>query len=173
MQKISIEQKFDCTLDVLLRARMERYNHLERFPELKNVKVLEEEKSETSLKQKRSIHIAESLPPVLATLLPPGSDTLVEDSFFDLKNNIHTFTVTPGGNLDKIFTIKGVSTYKELDTEHSVRIYELEIISRAFIVGPVVETTIAEIYRKNLEKDKKSIGDFILMLNEKKSDERN
>lgn len=161
MQKFEIKQEFDCPLQILLRAREERYENLDKFPELKNVQIISEEKNGDIIKQKRHILIAESLPPVLNTLLPDGSDTLVEKSEFDLKRNIHTFSITPGGNMDNIFSIKGISNYFSLTDSRSARQYNLEISSGAFLIGGIIEVTIAEIYRKNLEKDRISITEFI------------
>ena len=161
MQKISIKQEFDCPLPVLLRARMDRYQHLDKFPELKNVQIKEETREGHILKQTREISIADSLPMVIMALLPTGADTLHETSEFDLDSNLHTFQVTPGGNLDHIFVIKGESRYFAEEGGHSGRSYDLEIKSRAFLVSGVVETTIAEVYRSSLEKDRKSIAEFI------------
>ena len=161
MQKISIKQEFDCPLPVLLRARMDRYQHLDKFPELKNVSITSETRDGHILKQTREISIADSLPVVITALMPSGADTLHETSEFDLDSNLHTFQVTPGGNLDHIFLIKGVSRYYEVEGNRSGRSYELEIMSKAFLVSGLVETTIAEVYRSSLEKDRRSIAEFI------------
>ena len=76
MKKIKVQQEFDCPLDVLLRAREERYKHLDKFPELKNVHIVSEERVDHILKQKRNISIADSMPPIIGSLLPSGADTL-------------------------------------------------------------------------------------------------
>ncbi len=166
MQKVSIKQEFGCPLAVLLRARMDRYQHLDKFPELKNVHITEESQEGHILKQKREISIADSLPVVITALLPSGAETLHESSEFDLDSNVHTFQVTPGGNLDHVFLIKGVSHYFATEDGRSGRSYELEIKSRAFLVSGVVETTIAEVYRSSLEKDRRSIAEFIRIYGE-------
>src|SRR5262245_33791269 len=97
--KIKVEQEFDCPLETLPSAREKRYNHLEKFPELKKLQIMSEERTEDRLKQVRHISIAESLPSVLATFMPAGSEVLIESSEFILKENLHTFEVIPGGNL--------------------------------------------------------------------------
>ena len=165
MQKISVNQEFDCSLSLLLRAREERYKHLDKFPELKNVKIISEETEGNVLKQVRHISIAGSLPPVISTLMPPGADSLHEKSEFNEENLTHTFQVSPGGH-ENLFLLKGVSRYYELEGDRAGRNYELEITSKAFLVSMVVESTIAEIYRTNLAKDHKSILNFIKILGE-------
>lgn len=166
MKKIKIQQEFEYPLETLLRAREERYKRLDKFPELKNVHTVEERREGNILKQKREISLAESMPAVLTTLLPPGADKLVETSEFNTDEHIHTFHVIPGGNNENIFKIEGVSRYYEIDAKNSGRNYELEIISKALFVSGLVENAIADIYNKNLEKDRRSILHFIQILAE-------
>lgn len=161
--KIKVEQEFDYPLETLLRAREERYKHLDKFPELKNVSVVEEERSGDVLRQVRHISIAESMPAGLASVMPADAAKLVESSEFKESENLHTFEVKPGGGLD-IFKITGVSRYYTLDAGRSGRNYEIEIKSKVFLAGPMIEGAIADVYKKNLEKDKASIAHFIELL---------
>lgn len=167
MQKISIRHDFDCSLEMLLRAREERYRHLDKFPELKNVTIIADETEGATRIQKRRISIAESIPPVLAALLPGDSAALIEDSRFDLNTNTHTFTITPGEKQGSIFSIRGRSEYFSESDGRSSRSYDLEIKSAAFLIGLVVETAVSELYRHSLEKDRKSIEEYIGVLREK------
>lgn len=164
MKKVQIRQDFDVPLETLLRARQERYNHLDKFPELKNVHIESESREGDILKQERHIAIGESMPSVVATLLPSGADTLVERSTFVESTHVHEFTVIPGGNLEHIFKIEGVSRYFETDEGRSARDYDINIKSGAFLVSGLVEAAIADIYSNNLEKDKKSITHFIELM---------
>ena len=166
MKKISIVQEFEHPLATLLRAREERYKHLDKFPELKNVEIIEEHTEGDTLKQTRKIHLGSSLPAVLVPLLPSGADTLVETSTFDHKTNEHDFVVVPDGGHGDIFTITGKSRYYERGEGGSARNYEIEIQSKAFLVGSVVETAIGEIYSQNVKKDQNSIEHFIELLKE-------
>lgn len=165
MKKLSIRQEFEHPLQTLLEAREERYKRLDKFPELKNVRVVSETREGELLKQVREISIADSLPPIIATLLPAGADHLLESSEFDSREHLHTFRVTPGGH-DQIFLIKGESRYYSTGDNASGRSYDIDITSKAFLVGPVVENAIAEVYAKNLEKDRRSILHFIELLKE-------
>ncbi len=169
MRKISIQQEFPYPLAVLLRAREERYKQLDKFPELKNVHIVSESRNGHILDQKREISIADSMPAVIAALLPAGADLLVETSQFDEISHVHTFRVAPGGGNDHIFAIKGHSRYFEVGEHEAARAYEIEITSQAFLVGPIVENAIAELYGGNLEKDRRSILHFIQLLNEEQA----
>ncbi len=164
MKTLNVNQEFPVDLATLLRAREERYRHLDKFPELKNVTVVEEHREGNRLHQVRHISIAESMPAVLATVLPPGADTLVETSDFHLDTNRHTFRVVPGGEGQPLFVIEGESEYRAKDDGSSERTYAIKITSKAFLVSGVVETAIAEIYSHSLEKDYNSIQNFIKML---------
>lgn len=169
MKKISIEQTFDHPLSTLLRAREERYKHLDKFPELKNVTVVSESHEGHILKQVRNISLADSMPAVLQTVLPSGANMLVEESEFDDQSNIHTFKVSPGGGLDNIFAVKGISKYFATSEDKATRTYDIEIVSKVLFVGAVVESAIGDMYKHQLEKDKASIENFIRILKEEGS----
>lgn len=161
--KVKVEQEFEYPLETLLRAREERYKHLDKFPELKNVTIVEENREGGVLRQVRHISIAESMPAALASVMPADAAKLIESSEFQETDHVHTFEVIPGGGLD-IFKITGISKYYTLDEKRSGRNYEIEIKSKVFLAGPMIEGAIADVYRKNLEKDKTSIANFIKML---------
>ena len=163
MKNLNVTQEFPVDLSTLLRAREERYRHLDKFPELKNVTIVKEEREGDQLHQVRHISIAESMPAVLATILPPGADTLIETSDFHLDTNRHVFKVIPGGQGQPLFSIEGESEYRSKDGS-SERVYAIKISSSAFLVSGVVESAIAEIYSHSLEKDYNSILNFIKML---------
>ena len=161
MKKVSIRQEFDYPLATLLEAREERYKHLDKFPELKNVHIIEEHREGNRLKQTRHIDLGEALPQAISVLLPHDAKIMVETSEFNEESHEHTFKVTPGGGFDNIFTIQGVSRYHSLDDGRSARDYEIEITSKALFVGLMVESAIADVYGKNIEKDRVSILNFI------------
>ncbi|MFN3603472.1 MAG: DUF2505 family protein [Leptonema sp. (in: bacteria)] len=164
MKILEITQEFPVPLETLLKARQERYKHLDKFPELKNVKVIEDRQEGNQLVQIRHISIGASVPPVLAQILPKGSDTLVEESVFYLDSNKHNFKVVPSGNNESLFVIQGESFYEKLNETSSVRKYKIQITSKVLFLGPAVEIAIAEIYSNSLKKDMDSIKHFIEML---------
>ena len=170
--KIKVEQEFDYPLETLLRAREERYKHLDKFPELKNVTIVEENQAGDILTQVRHISIAESMPGALSSIMPADAAKLIESSEFKTSENLHTFEVIPGGGLD-IFKITGVSSYYPLDGDRSGRNYQIEIKSKVFLAGPMIEGAIADVYKKNLEKDKASIAHFIELLAEEEAEAGN
>ena len=67
--KYTVTHKFNYSLFDLLRAREDRYKYLDKFPDLKNVTLLEERKEGKLIFQKRKVSLASSLPPVLVPLL--------------------------------------------------------------------------------------------------------
>ena len=168
MKQVQIRQEFDYPLQTLLEAREERYKHLDKFPELKNVSIISEEQTGDILKQTRHISIGDSMPAALVTILPQGASTLVETSEFHAQTHEHTFRVAPGGGLDNLFVVTGSSRYFALDGDRAGRDYEIEIVSKAFLVSAIVEGAIADLYTKNIEKDRQSILKFIEILAEEK-----
>jgi len=164
MKQIKIHREFDHPLQTLLLAREERYKHLDKFPELKNVKTVSEKKEGNILFQERHISIGEALPQVILTLIPSGNLVLIEKSEFHEDTNTHIFHVIPQG-MENIFEIKGVSRYSSISESRSQRDYGVDITSQAFLVGAFVEGAIAEVYHSNLEKDKHSIINFLKEMN--------
>lgn len=164
MKTLEITQEFSVPLELLLKARQERYKHLDKFPELKNVKIIEDKQEGNKLFQVRHISIGTSIPPILSQILPKGSDTLIEESVFYLDENKHTFKVVPSGNNENLFLIQGESLYEKVNENTSKRKYHIQITSKVLFLGPAVEVAISEIYSNSLKKDMESIQHFIEML---------
>ncbi|MEM7179644.1 MAG: DUF2505 family protein [Spirochaetota bacterium] len=156
--KYTVTHTFEYPLEKLLKAREDRYKHLDKFPDLKNITLLEEREEGEKIFQKRKISLAGSLPPVMATLLEEAA--LVEESYFYTATNTHEFKLFPPGN-EKVVTIKGVSTYKSTSETTSERHYEVEVKSSVFLVSGLIEAAIEEIHKNSLKKDKNSIIKFI------------
>lgn len=156
--KYTVTHKFEYPLDKLLQAREDRYKHLDKFPDLKNITLVEEREEEGKTYQKRKISLASSMPPVIATLLEEAA--LLEESYFYTDTNTHEFTLFPPGN-EKVVTIKGNSVYKSTSDTTSERFYEVEVKSGVFLVSGLIEAAIEEIHKNSLEKDKNSIIKFI------------
>ena len=94
--KYTVTHKFNYSLFDLLRAREDRYKYLDKFPDLKNVTLLEEKKDGALIFQKRKVSLASSLPPVLVPLLDDAS--LLEESTFNTDTNTHDFKIFPPKN---------------------------------------------------------------------------
>ncbi|MDF3819898.1 DUF2505 family protein [Leptospira sp. 96542] len=156
--KYQVTHTFPVSLEKLLHAREERYKHLDQFPDLKNVTLVEETKEGNIIKQKRKVSLEGSMPAVLSAALTDLS--LLEDSTFDTTTNTHEFKISPPGK-DNVFVIKGKSRYESKSAEESQRSYEVEVHSSLLFVSPIVEKAIEEIHKHSLEKDRKSIAKFL------------
>jgi hypothetical protein len=156
--KYTVTHKFNFTLFELLKAREDRYKHLDKFPDLKNVSLLEEKKEGKLIYQKRKVSLASSLPAVLTALLEDAS--LLEDSTFDTETNTHQFKIFPPKN-QNVVTISGLSVYRTTGDGFSERVYDVEVKSGILFVGPVIEKAIEEIHKHSLEKDRNSILKFL------------
>ncbi|XDD44633.1 DUF2505 family protein [Leptospira sp. WS60.C2] len=155
--KYQVTHTFPVSLDKLLHAREERYKHLDQFPDLKNVTLLEEKKEGNLIHQKRKVSLEGSMPAVLSAALTDLS--LLEESTFDVTTNTHEFKIAPPGK-DNVFVIKGKSRY-EANGAESKRSYDVEVVSSLLFVSPIVEKAIEEIHKHSLEKDRKSIAKFL------------
>ncbi|TGL61761.1 DUF2505 family protein [Leptospira ognonensis] len=156
--KYKVTHAFSVSLEKLLHAREERYQHLDQFPDLKNVTLIEEKKEGNIITQKRKVSLEGSLPAVLQAALSDLS--LLEESTFDTTTNTHVFKISPPGK-DNVFIIKGKSVYQSTGANASERSYEVEVISGLLFVSPIVEKAIEEIHKHSLEKDRNSIAKFL------------
>ena len=156
--KFNIKHNFDFSLSDLLKAREYRYSNLDKFPELKNIELISQEERGKTYYQKSKIHLNESIPPILQPFLKDLC--LLDDSEFDSENHVHKFKVHPATN-KSIFLINGLSKYKSLNDNASVRDYEVEIKSSILFVSSVIENIICDIYKKNLEKDKITMINYL------------
>jgi len=156
--KYTVTHSFPVSIEKLLHAREERYKHLDQFPDLKNVTLMEEKKEGNIITQKRKVSLDGSMPVVLQAALSDLS--LIEESTFDLSTNTHVFKISPPGK-DNVFVIKGKSVYKESGAGTSERSYDVDVVSSLLFVSPIVEKAIEEIHKHSLEKDRKSIAKFL------------
>lgn len=156
--KYKITQKFEVPLEKLLQAREDRYKHLDQFPDLKNVSLLDEKKEGNQISQKRKIDIGASMPAILSAAL--SDPCLIEDSIFYTETNTHEFKLYPPDK-ENVVTITGVSVYKPVDEVSSERIYDVEVKSKLLFVAPAIELAIEGIHKHSLEKDMASIRKFL------------
>lgn len=156
--KYTVTHKFNHPLKDLLLAREDRYKHLDKFPDLKNITLLEERVEGNLIHQKRKVSLAGSMPPVVASLLEEAA--LLEESVFDTVFNTHEFKMFPPNN-EKVVTIRGKSVYRAVSDTSSERHYEVEVRSTVFLVSGLIEAAIEEIHKHSLEKDKNSILKFL------------
>jgi hypothetical protein len=156
--KYTIKHEFNYSLEELLSAREDRYKHLDKFPDLQNVTIIEERTEGNKIFQKRNVSLAKSLPAVLQTVMKDSN--LLEQSIFHTDTNTHEFTFVPPNN-EKVVTIKGKSVYRSLGEKKSERVYDVEVKSEVFLVSGAIEAAIAEIHKHSLEKDKNSILSFL------------
>ena len=156
--KYTVTHKFNYSLFDLLRAREDRYKYLDKFPDLKNVTLLEEKKEGNLIFQKRKVSLASSLPPVLVPLLDDAS--LLEESTFNTETNTHDFKISPPKN-GNVVTITGHSVYRSTSDGFAERIYNVEVKSGVLFIGSLVEAAIEGIHKHSLEKDRISIQKFL------------
>ena len=158
MKQLSFSQDFDCSLEFLLKLRQERYQNPERYPELKNVRVISEKEEGTKIHQVRQISLGASLPESISAFWPSALKKFSEKSIFDTESQTHNFEISPEDQSNShFFHIKGESEYKTLGPMRCQRQYEIELRSKAFLISGLIETFLADLYEKNLEKDRQSI----------------
>ena len=157
---------FDAPLEKVNEAREKRFEHPDKFPDLKKVKVLEEKKEGKILKKKQYIEISSAIPKQARKFLPVDVLNCIDESVYDLEKNTHHWSVTSAKH-KKIFKIDGDSEYVEFEEDGRVktkREYKISIKVNIPLFAKVAEQAILTTYVKNMKKDCESIKKMLRMM---------
>ena len=157
MKELKFEQKFDYSLESVLKLREYRYKNPKDYKGIAKVSIESETKEGTKTHFIRKIKIS-NLPDFIPKNISSQLTFILEESTFDNANNTHTLELKPAEKLSKFFSLKSSSSYISLDENTCKRNYEVEIESKVFLLSSVIETAIAEYYTKSIEEDYKTLN---------------
>lgn len=156
----------DGTFKQVWDAREKRFEHPEKFPEMKHQKVIEKREEGNKLFQKREIELSASIPKALQRVLSEEMMKCIDDSVYDLETGIHTWSVK-SMTKNSIFKCTGYSKYTEFETGGETktrRLLEIEVKVNLPVIGSLAEQVIMEAYKKSLMKDNESIAEMVKMM---------
>ena len=155
--KVNMKQKFDYSLDVILRAREERFSHSDKIEGMRKPKFIEREENNESIVTKRKFDIAlDKTPDSIKKMLAPDMFRFLETAIWDKNSNTHKWEMVPGAQKDRLVW-KGITKYYQ-SGDISERSIECDIRVRVPIIGDAIERMIAEGFKKSQQKDFQSIS---------------
>lgn len=166
MMKYKGSHVFDAPLEFVEQAREKRFERPDVFPELKSRQEIEHIEEGNILKSKRTMELAASVPPALRKILSPDMLRCVDESVYDRSTGVHTWNVIPQFKTD-LFRCFGRSQYKEFkegDKVKTKRDLELSVEVKIPMLGKLAEQVILDGYKKNYEKDLKTIDKMIQIM---------
>lgn len=163
---------FKAPMHMVQEAREKRFENPEQFPEMKKHEEIDRKVDGQIITSKRKIELASSVPGALKTFLSPDMLKCIDTSVYNLATGEHTWDVKPTFKTDA-FTCKGYSKYTEYkDASGEVntkRELELTVTVTVPFVGKIAEQFILDAYKKNVEKDNKTIEKMITIMKERES----
>lgn len=159
--KVQLTQVFDAPVPMVLRARDERFDHMDKIPGLKPRNILERKDTATGWQSRRAFEAGENaVPNAVKKMLSPDMFSFVEHLAFDSATNTMTWRMEPAAQKDNL-TWKGVSRFVDRADGKSERIIDCTVKVKAPIIGGQLEKAIASGFKKSMEKDHATIQAMI------------
>ncbi|HOC94119.1 MAG TPA: DUF2505 family protein [bacterium] len=163
--KVNLKQPFDFPLDVVLRAREERFINSDKIEGMRKPKFIERTEDEKRIETKREFNIAlDRTPASIKKMLAPDMFRFIESAVWDKNSNVLKWEMVPGAQKDRLVW-KGITKYYQTG-DKSERSIECDIRVRVPIIGDAIERMIAEGFKKSQQKDFLSIAAMARLITE-------
>ena len=158
--KVQLKQVFNAPVDLVLRARDERFDHLDKIPGLRPRKILDRQETAAGWKTRRAFEAGENaVPHAIKKMLSPDMFRFVEHLAYEKATNTMQWQMEPGVQKDKLLW-KGVTRYVDKG-EECERIIDCTIQVKTPLIGGQLEKAIASGFKSSMEKDHKTIAAMI------------
>ena len=161
---------FDAPIDMIWEAREKRFENPDQFPELQKHEEIERVEEGHIIRSKRKLELASNVPGALRKVLSDDMLQCIDDSEYNMEEGTHKWNVKPTFKTD-VFKCTGFSRYTEIKEDDEVqtrREIMLEVKVKIPFVGKLAEQFILDAYKKNLDKDNKTIKKMIEIMKEEK-----
>ena len=163
--KVNLKQPFDFPLNVVLRAREERFINSDKIEGMRKPKFIERTEDEKRIETKREFNIAlDRTPASIKKMLAPDMFSFIESAVWDKNSNVLKWEMVPGAQKDRLVW-KGITKYYQTG-DKSERSIECDIRVRVPIIGDAIERMIAEGFKKSQQKDFLSIAVMARLITE-------
>ena len=160
MHKKQWQHTFDFNLDTLVNARAARYENPEWWKEIKESQILQQEEKDGLLYIKRQVWMMINLPSFAEKAIPNQAFEVLEESWYDkTKNEMHLKTTN--GSYTKYFEFHEDSHYYISGEHESKRDVKVELEVKVPLVGRRIEKMAADEFKKQSDKDKEVIDQYV------------
>ncbi len=153
--RVKMTQEFDAPLDIVLRAKDERYDHIDRIDGLKKLNFTEVDEDDKTVKTTRPFDVDMSkTPAAVRKMLPPDMFSFVETAVWDKEKKQVEWEMK--SKAKKKLVWKGITSYKSKGgkTERNI---DCTIKVKVPFIGDAIEKTMASGFKKSMEKEFRTI----------------
>ena len=152
---VKMTQTIDAPMDVVLRAKDERFDHADKIEGFKKIEFDEHEEDENKVKTKRAFEVnMDKTPAAVKKMIPKDMFEFTEIAVWDKKENRQEWEMI--SKAPKKLTWKGSTTYVDKGDKTERRI-ECTIKVKVAFIGDAIEKTMASGFKKSMEKENNSI----------------
>lgn len=161
--KVKMTQEFDAPLDVVVRAKDERFEHTDKIDGLNKLNFTDVQEDDKTKRTTRPFDVDMSkTPAAVRKMLPPDMFSFVEESVWDKeKKQVEWEMKSKAKNK---LTWKGVTAYRAKDGDKTERHIDCTIKVKVPIIGDAIEKTIASGFKKSMEKEYRTIDRMAEMI---------
>ena len=155
--KLNIKHVFDAPVDIVMRARRERFQHTDKIPGLKDPNYVSSEENDDTLTTVRKFQADQNVPGPVKKMLSPEMFHFTEYMTLHKADNKLVWRIESAAQKDKL-QWKGVSHYKAAGDDKTERVIQAEVKVKVPFIGDTMEKTIASGFKKSMEKDFQTIS---------------
>jgi len=164
--EIKMTQEIDAPIDLVLRAKDERFDHADKIEGFKKIEFDETEESGNQVKTKRDFEInMDKTPAPIRKMVPAEMFRFTEIAIWDKDENKQTWEMI--SKAPKKLTWKGSTKYtsKGDKTEREI---SCTIKVKVPFIGDAIEKTMGSGFKKSMEKELRSIEAMIGLIRDGK-----
>lgn len=153
--EVKMTQAIDAPLDMVLRAKDERYDHIDKIEGLKKLDYKERKEDDKKITTSRDFEISmDKTPPPIRKMIPEELFKFVEVGAWHKAENKQEWEMVSAAK-GKI-AWKGVTSYKAAG-DKTERTIQCEIKVKVPFIGDAIEKQMAAGFKKSQEKDLKTL----------------
>lgn len=153
---LKLVHTFDAPVDLVMRARDERFNHIDKIPGLKKPNITERKETDDTLTTRREFKADANVPGPVKKMLSEEMFHFTEIMTLHKKENKLEWNIVPKAQQDKLVW-KGVSRYVDKGGK-TERVIESIVKVKVPFIGDTMEKTIASGFKSSMDKDHKTIN---------------
>jgi hypothetical protein len=156
---LKVVHTFDAPVDVVMRARDERFNHIDKIPGLKKPDITERKETGDTVTTRREFKADADVPGPVKKMLSAEMFHFTEIMTLYKSENKLEWNIVPKAQQDKLLW-KGVSRYTDKGGK-TERVIDAVVKVKIPFIGDLMEKTIASGFKSSMDKDHKTISAMI------------
>ena len=159
---LKLVHTFDAPVDLVMRARDERFDHTDKIPGLKKPNITDRKETEDTVVTRREFNADSKVPGPVKKMVSEEMFHFTEIMTLYKKENKLEWNIVPKAQKDKLLW-KGVSRYVDKGGK-TERVIDAVVKVKVPFIGDMMEKTIASGFKSSMDKDHKTINAMIELI---------